>query len=116
MEYTRENRRYARLNFFCELRVTPMPNGKPMPASSIDLSAGGVGLYANYSLNREQLVQIDFHLRDEKHREVVESVLGKVAYARSDEDGTRIGVEFLKTIQEADYPALAKRLQELVSD
>jgi hypothetical protein len=113
MEYGMEKRRYVRLNFFCELTVTPMPVGQPRPARSMDLSLGGVGLFAKYFLDREQIVQIDFHLRDEKHRESIERVMGKVAYSRSDEDGTRIGVEFFKLINEADSPILAKRLQEL---
>jgi c-di-GMP-binding flagellar brake protein YcgR len=116
MEYGIDKRRYVRVNFFCEMTVTPMPEGKPRPASSIDLSLGGVGLYANYSLDRDKIVQIEFHLRDEKHREFVERVMGKVAYSRSDEDGTRIGVEFLKIINDTDTPVLAKRLQKLVSE
>jgi c-di-GMP-binding flagellar brake protein YcgR len=113
MDYGREKRRYARLNFFCDLTVTPLPNGKPRPANSVDLSLGGVGICAEYSLNRDQIVQIDFHLRDENHQETIEQIIGKVAYSRSDEDGTRIGVEFMKPIQESDNPVLAMRLQNL---
>jgi c-di-GMP-binding flagellar brake protein YcgR len=113
MPFGIENRRYARLGFFCDLTVTPLPTGKPLPASSIDISLGGVGMTANFSLPREQIIQVDFHLRDQKHHEIVESVLGKVAYTRSDEDGNRIGVEFLKTLQESEYPELTKRLLKL---
>jgi c-di-GMP-binding flagellar brake protein YcgR len=116
MAYGVEKRRYERLNFYCDLIVTTMPEGESFSASSIDLSLGGVGVSSPRFLNRDQIVKIDFHLRDENHREIVESAMGRVAYSRSDEDGTRLGVEFLQLLQENDNPALAKRLQRLVND
>ena len=43
----------------------------------------------------------------------MEDVLGKVAYSRADEDGNRIGIEFLETIRESTHPALTRKLNNL---
>lgn len=113
MELTKENRQFPRLNLACDLVITPVPDGKPMSAVSVDISAGGVGFYAKSPLNRDQVVQIDIHLKDENQSRIVERVMGRVVYARSYWEGTRVGVEFQKTIEEADHPTLAKRLRAL---
>jgi hypothetical protein len=110
MEITRENRQFPRLSLVCDLIVTVMPNGKPQPAVSVDISRRGLGLYAKSPLNRGQIVQIDICFKDENQVGIIESVRGKVIYANSYWEGTRVGVEFLKIAQEADHPALATRL------
>lgn len=116
MELTKENRQFPRLGLVCNLTVTPMPNGKSLPATSVDISRGGMGFYVNVPLNRDQIVQIDIPLKDEDRSNVVERVVGKVVYARSYWEGTRVGVEFLKTIEESSHPVLAKRLQGAASE
>jgi hypothetical protein len=113
MELTRENRQFPRLNFSCKVMVTPVPDGKPLPATLVDISIGGVGVYADFSLNRDQVIQIDLHLKDESQFDIVESIQGRVVYARAYWEGTRVGVKLLKTIQEADHPVLAKHMQGL---
>ncbi len=40
-------------------------------------------------------------------------MLGRVAYSRADEDGNRIGIEFLETIRESAQPLLAQKLNNL---
>lgn len=116
MELTRENRQFQRVSFACELTVTPMPSGKPQPATSVDISLGGVGFYSKFPLNKDQIIQIDFRLKDEDRSSVVERVQAKVVYARSYWEGTRVGVEFSKPLNEVNHPILIKRLQELASE
>lgn len=106
-------RRYERVGFFCELTVTSIPGGEAAPARSLDISVGGVGMFAGVSWGRGDLVRIGFHLKDAQQRPVVEQVLGRVAYSRADEDGNMLGVEFLEPIREAMHPVLARKLQTL---
>jgi hypothetical protein len=39
--------------------------------------------------------------------------LGRVAYSRADEDGNRVGIEFIEPIQESAQPALARKLNAM---
>jgi hypothetical protein len=40
-------------------------------------------------------------------------VLGRVAYSLADEDGDRIGIEFMETINGSAQPTLANKLNSL---
>jgi c-di-GMP-binding flagellar brake protein YcgR len=106
----REQRRYERVAFFCPIRLTILPDGPDLPANSFDISIGGVGLVAPISLERGQDVVVHFRLKNPRRELVEESVLGRVAYARADEDGNRIGIEFLRTLQPESHPLLARKL------
>jgi c-di-GMP-binding flagellar brake protein YcgR len=108
-----EQRRYQRVAYFHPLHLTVLPDGPAVPASSFDISRGGVGLMADVSLERGQSVRIQFQLEDPRHGAVEVSVLGRVAYSRADEDGNYIGVEFLEPIHESSQPALARMLDNL---
>jgi c-di-GMP-binding flagellar brake protein YcgR len=106
----REQRRYERVAFFCPIRLTILPDGPDLPASSFDISIGGVGLVAPVSLQRGQEVAVHFRLKNPHYELAEESVMGRVAYSRADEDGNRIGIEFLKTLQLDTHPLLARKL------
>jgi hypothetical protein len=99
--------------FFCPLHLTVQPSGPTVPSRSFDISLGGVGLTTEVPLERGQTVRVTFHLNHNGSEEVDEDILGRVAYAKADEDGIRMGVEFLETIRESSYPALAKKLNSL---
>lgn len=106
-------RRYERVAFFCPVQLTVLPDGPTVPAYSFDISAGGVGLTTTASMERGKDVRVDFHVKNGSHEECVESVLGRIAYLRADEDGNRIGIEFLETIRESAQPGLTKKLDML---
>ena len=106
-------RRYERVAFFCPLQLTDLRNGTTVPASSFDISIGGVGLTARMALVRGHPVRVRFRLRHESNGEIDEDVLGKVAYCRSDEDGNCMGIQFLEVIRESTQPVLARRLNSL---
>jgi hypothetical protein len=106
-------RRHERAAFHCQLQLTVLPNGPVVPGNSYDISIGGVGLSAALPLERGQLVSIRFYLHNGRSEELHADVLGHIAYCRSDEDGNRIGVAFLATIQEATQPVLAKKINSL---
>ena len=110
-----EQRHYERVAFYCGVQVTVLPNGPTASGMSFDLSVGGVGITADILLNRGQTVRVRFHLHNGSNTWTDEDVLGRVAYLCADEDGNRIGIEFLKTIQEATKPALAHKLNTLQS-
>jgi hypothetical protein len=106
-------RRYERVAFFCPLQLTVLPDGPTVPARSFDISIGGVGITTEILLERGRAVQIQFQLPNGSKERIVEDILGRVAYCRADEDGDRMGIEFLETIREAAHPALARKLNAL---
>jgi hypothetical protein len=108
-----EQRRYERVAFFCPLQLTVLPNGPVIPGTSFDISLGGVGITANLFLERGQTVRVRFHLQNRSHGPVEEELFGRVAYSRADEDGDRIGIEFLETINNSTQPELLRRLNAL---
>jgi c-di-GMP-binding flagellar brake protein YcgR len=106
-------RRYERVAFFCPLHVTSLQGGAAVPARSFDISMGGVGLTAPISLERGETVCVRFHLNRASGEAVDEDVWGRVAYSRADEDGNRVGIEFINTLREATQPALTRRIGNL---
>lgn len=106
-------RHYERLPFYCRLQLTILPNGPVIAARSFDISAGGVGITSNVLLDPGQSVRVRFHLPNGSYKWIREDVVGNVAYSRADEDGNRIGIEFLETIQESRQPVLAQKLSAL---
>lgn len=108
-----ERRRYERVEWYCPLQLTALPDGPVIEGESFDVSLGGVGVATNVMLQRGQAVKILFHIHNGAKPSVDEEVLGRVAYSRADEDGNRLGIEFLEPIRESAFPALAKKLNDL---
>jgi hypothetical protein len=106
-------RRYERVAFYCPLTLSVLPDGPTVPGNSFDISIGGVGVTTKVMLERGQDVRIRFQLRNGTNETIEEEIIGRVAYCLADEDGDRIGIEFLQTVQELSQPALAKRLSNL---
>jgi hypothetical protein len=106
------SRQYQRVPFFCKATLTILPAQTPVDAYAFDVSLGGVGLNAQVSCPRGSLVRVSFFLKS-RSGEVVEHVLGRVAYERADESGTRLGIEFQESIRESTHPELTRRLQSL---
>jgi len=108
-----EQRRYERVAFFCPLRLTVLPDGPTVPANSFDISLGGVGLATGASLPQGQSVSVRFQLKNAAGKPVEEIALGRVAYVRADEDGNRVGIEFLEPIRDSAQPELSRKLNNL---
>ncbi|MBN1394415.1 MAG: PilZ domain-containing protein [Pirellulales bacterium] len=108
-----ERRRYARMAFFCPVRLSALPNGGPVAANTFDISIGGVGLAAPVSLERGVDVRVRFIMKNDSGELVEEEVLGRVAYTQADEDGNRIGIEFLEVVSESSHPMLTRKLNSL---
>jgi len=108
-----EQRRYQRMDFFCPLHLTVLQNGFMVPASCIDISIGGVGLIARISLERGQMVRVRFHLNPESGEARDEDIVGRVAYSQAQNDGNRLGIEFLDTIRESTQPVLMRTINHL---
>jgi len=107
-----ERRRYVRVPFFCPLHLTVLPRGPTLPANSFDLGLGGVGLCADIFLERGQEVLLRFHINHHGQNVIDEEIFGRVAYSRADEDGNRIGVEFLELLRDSTYPQLSQALNK----
>jgi c-di-GMP-binding flagellar brake protein YcgR len=108
-----EQRRYERVAFFCPLRLSVLMDGRAMSANSVDISLGGVGLTTTASLQQGENVFVRFQLKDQEGKPVEETALGRVVYARADENGNRIGIEFLEMLTESNQPLLSRKLNRL---
>lgn len=106
-------RRYERVAFFCPVTVSVLPNGPAMLGTTFDISLGGVGITTERMLERGQSVRVRFHFRQGTSEAIEEDVMGQVAYSRADEDGDRVGIEFLETVDESKHPMLAYKLNHL---
>jgi hypothetical protein len=84
-----------------------------VPGTSFDVSISGIGITLGIWLDRDKEVCVRLHFNNSSQEPVEEDILGRVAYSRADEDGNRIGVEFLENVQEATQPELAQKLNEL---
>jgi hypothetical protein len=109
----RNRRRYERVAFFCPLRLSALHDGPAVPGYSFDISFGGVGLTANITLERGEIVHICFLLKHGLNEETAEGLTGRVAYSCADEDGNRIGIEFLEPIQKSVQPVLTRTINNL---
>ena len=105
-------RRCQRMPFFCQATLTVLPEGTRIDAYCFDISMSGVGLNVQGSRPAGCMVRVSFHLRN-SDGEVVEHVLGRIAYEKADESGTRVGIEFQESIRESTHPELTRRLQNL---
>jgi c-di-GMP-binding flagellar brake protein YcgR len=106
-------RRYERVAFYCSLDLKVQPDGPTIPSRAFDISLGGVGVTSELALERGQTVRVCFHLHNGSEGGINEDILGRVAYSKADEDGVRMGIEFLETIRESSQPALARKLDQL---
>jgi hypothetical protein len=102
-------RLYQRVPFFCKATLTVLPTGTSVDAYSSDISLGGVGLAVEVPCPRGCTVRVSFFLNT-PGGEVVERVLGRVAYEKADESGTRIGIEFQESVGESTHPELMRRI------
>jgi c-di-GMP-binding flagellar brake protein YcgR len=107
------SRRYQRVPFFHEVGLTAGKASAAAPARSFDISLGGVGVFTQAHLERGQLVQVAFHLRDARQQAFVETVAGHVAYLRASEDGNQLGIEFLEPIRVDTHPRLLRAIERL---
>ena len=106
-------RRFERVAFFCPVQLTVLPDGPTVPANSFDINAGGVGVTAAVFLECGKDVRVDFHIRNGSIEKTDECVLGRIAYSRADENGNRIGIEFLESIRKSAHPGLMRKLNML---
>jgi hypothetical protein len=109
---TKYSRHCERVPFFCKAALAVLPVDNPVEAHTFDISLGGVGLYAQVSCPRGSMVRVSFLLKGPKG-EAIEPVVGRVAYLKADESGTRIGIEFQESIEQSTHPELTRRLQSL---
>ncbi len=108
-----ERRRYERVAWFAPVQLTILPNGPVIAARSFDLSRGGVGVVADGLQERGQTLYVRFFFQNGSGNPMHEDVLGRVAYSLADEDGERLGIEFIEPIQETTNPLLTQKLESL---
>jgi c-di-GMP-binding flagellar brake protein YcgR len=106
-------RRYERVPFFCPVEVTVLPDGPTVPGYCFDISLGGVGITLNIVLEPGQDVCIAFQLRHGSAKCVTESVWGRVANFKSDDDCNRVGIEFLGGISHLHHLQLTTTIASL---
>jgi c-di-GMP-binding flagellar brake protein YcgR len=106
-------RRYERVAFFCPVKVFVLPDGPVLSGRTFDISLGGVGITTDRMLERGQTLRIQFHFQKGSDVPVDEEIMGQAAYSRADEDGDRVGVEFLEPVNESTHPMLAYKLNNM---
>jgi hypothetical protein len=108
-----EQRRYQRVNFFCPLHLTALQSGITVPGRCFDISIGGVGMTTGISLERGQMVRVRFHLHSDAGKVLDEDILGRVAYCQAQDEGNRLGIEFLDVVHESTQPLLNRTINQL---
>ncbi len=102
----REQRRFERVPFIRNGRLSVVPDGLPLEVSTIDLSQGGVGLFCSRFLERGEAVQISLQVGDGDGKPLIETIMATVAYGRVEMEGNYLGIEFSYPISQASHPAL----------
>ena len=106
----KELRKYERVRFLCRLEVAAIPDGEPRPASSVDLSLGGVGVVTQATFSVGQLVTVTFFLADSTSAGIQDPVVGRVAHFSADVNSNRVGIQFLQPLKEKEHERLVGRL------
>jgi c-di-GMP-binding flagellar brake protein YcgR len=108
-----QRRRYERAPFFADVTLRAFPNGPSVPARTLDLSLGGVGLVTGAAFTPGQLVSVTLYLVDSAKRSTKVEVVGRVVNLNADVDANRLGVEFVEPLSAAKTPELVDRLQRI---
>lgn len=109
-----ERRTYVRVPFMKAVELTVHVANQTVEARTIDISLGGVGIITQGGvIVAGQFVTVAFRLHDARLGVRVERVAGRVANFRADLDGNRVGVEFMAPLNEAEYPALVRAVEQL---
>lgn len=106
-------RRFDRVPFFSDVSVTALPDGPTIPARSLDISLGGVGLVTQVALAPGQTVALIFSLPNGSRQENGQRVLGQVVNLRADCDVNYVGVEFLEPLSHTGSPHLVNKFLKI---
>jgi c-di-GMP-binding flagellar brake protein YcgR len=106
-------RRFERIQFFCDVSLTVVPDGPTVEAHCVDISLGGVGLVTQAALAPGQTVALAFSLRDDSGKGIVNRVLGRVVHLRAEPDANRVGVEFLEILSPSTSPQLSNKVLKI---
>jgi hypothetical protein len=105
-----KKRRHDRVGFFCKVGLAEQPHSPGVPARTLDLSLSGARLLTHKAFAVGDQLILSFYLRDDRQREVVEKISGRVINCRADMDVNRIGVAFNEQLSESQQPNLVKKL------
>jgi c-di-GMP-binding flagellar brake protein YcgR len=108
-----ERRRFERVQFFCEVQLTTLPEGKVYSARTLDISLGGVGLVMQTSFKPGQTVAVSFLLGNKPGAEIGNRVPGRVVNLRADADANVIGVEFNEPLSQSANPRLFAKVMDI---
>ena len=104
-----ERRRYERVPFSAKLTVVDVASGHRFKANAVDISAVGIGFYAETLFAENSRISIPLQLKDDGREELVE--LGAtVRRSRLEQDGAIMGAEFDAPLSPARQPRLYERL------
>lgn len=106
----RERRRHERVPFLAKARLRLGPQGPEWQARSLDLSDGGVCLFAPAMLEVSARVEISLRLRGEEETVWSEPQAATVRRCQVEPEGNRIAFEFDSLISDSGDPRLAQAL------
>jgi c-di-GMP-binding flagellar brake protein YcgR len=107
-----ERRRYERVPFFADVALRTAENGRLLPARTIDLSLGGVGLVTTAAITPGVQVTVVFLTPGANGKRTTE-IVGRVVSLNADTDANRVGIEFLEPLSVSQAPELVTRLQHM---
>jgi len=104
-----ERRAYARVPFTNKLIVLDMNTGHKFEANGIDISVMGIGFYCKKLFQKEHHVHIQVWL-DSGERVDPVLVSGTVKWAKLEQNGAIMGIQFDMLIKAADHPELYEQI------
>ena len=93
MNGEQERRKYVRVPFSAGLTITSISGQQTCSGNSINLSRGGIGLYCEkfFPTGTRLMIQVEMHY---KGRVIKDQLSGTVRWAKIEQDGAILGVEF----------------------
>ena len=110
---TMNRRRFERVEFFCEVSMTILPQGPTFWAHTFDVSLGGVGLVTQRGFQLGQAVALSFRVGQGTAKKLGKRITGRVMHLAADADANRVGIEFSQPLSESDHPELVRKLMSL---
>lgn len=108
-----DRRVFQRVPFFRAVTIVVLPDVRAIDARTQDISLCGVGVSSMATFRNGQNVEVVFRLPDPKTEVREERVPGRVINIMADSDSNRVGIEFLKPLQESTFPALVRAVSRL---
>lgn len=105
-----EKRKLRRRYMLAEVRVRPVGSGKWIEAVMLNISRGGIGLYAAEPLTRHEKVSVRITYMEGPNPTEAEEIPGVVSWVQPVGNRFGAGIEFQMTVNRKTFPILSRCL------